>query len=273
MSVLLTLISLVLYLFAAGFYGTRLLLPDAQEKSLSVPRWLVRVGIVVQFFAIGAYCITVKRSPFAGMFGTLSFAGWSIAIAFAVFELRLRVGVAGAIALLCASMFLFRALLFSGEVASTDTVLRNPLITIHVAAILISFGLFVVAFAASLLYLCQDRELKRKRVRPAFRRLPSLQTLDKTAWSAVAVALPLMTIGLALGMVRVFGTGLAHTPAQWFLDPHTIMSFLAWGVYIFYIGARLGAGWYGNRLQYILIIGMALVLSLTFAPSLPHKFV
>ncbi len=272
MSVLLTLLTLLLYLGAGGYYGTRLLLPQEQETSSTLPRWMVRVGIVLQFFAIGAYCVTVKRSPFAGMFGTLSFVGWSIAIAFALFELRLRIGVAGAIALLTSAMFLFRALLVSHEVVAPNPVLRTPLTTLHVGAILISFGLFVVAFAASLLYLWQDRELKRKQVRPAFRRLPSLQTLDQMAWTSVAVALPLMTIGLALGMVRVFGPGIAHTPAEWFFDPHTIMSLLAWGVYLFYLGARLGAGWYGTRLQYILIVGMALVLSLTFAPSVPHRF-
>ena len=118
----------------------------------------------------------------------------------------------------------------------------------------------------------QNRLLKQKRIHPLLRRLPPLETLDRAAYHAVAYALPLLTIGLILGMARVFGSDMAQPPSAWLRDPHTVVSFATWLLYVFYLGARLAANWRGVRLQYILLAGLAVALALYAVPTSTHRF-
>ena len=102
-----------------------------------------------------------------------------------------------------------------------------------------------------------------------FRRLPPLETVDAIAFHMVSFALPLLTVGLALGFVRA-ASGALH--GSWITDPHTLISVAAWLVYSGYMAARLFAGWRGTRLNYLLVAGLAVTLTLFFVPSTTHRF-
>jgi ABC-type transport system involved in cytochrome c biogenesis permease subunit len=79
----------------------------------------------------------------------------------------------------------------------------------------------------------------------------------------------MLTLGLALGFVNVAALPKGSNPL---LDPHTLMSFAAWLVYSVYLGARLLAGWRGTRLNYLLIVGLAVTLAIYFVPTTTHRF-
>ena len=84
--------------------------------------------------------------------------------------------------------------------------------------------------------------------------------------------MPLLTLGIVLGLVRLYGGGLDVSPGAWLLDPHTLTSFATWGLYAFYLAARLGFGWRGVRLQYVLLAGFALALLVYVLPTSTHRF-
>jgi ABC-type transport system involved in cytochrome c biogenesis permease subunit len=277
----LTLLAFALYLASAVCQGAVLFLrapaaPSAQAGALpGVARFgrpLLLAGILAQFAAIGAWCVTTHLSPFASEYGTLAVTAWAIAVAYALFDFRARLPAVGSVALLTACL-----VLFWGVVHAHDPVVATPLsagriVSLHVLAILASFGLFAVAFGCAALYLLQNRLLKERAVNRLFRRLPPLATLDSVAYHAVAYALPLLTVGLALGIVREFGIR-AHGPAfGWLADPHTVVSLLTWLLYVGYLAARLAAGWRGVRLQYILLAGLPIVLALYAIPTSAHHF-
>ena len=133
--------------------------------------------------------------------------------------------------------------------------------------IVISFALFALAACCAVFYIWQYDLLKHPDRRALFRRLPPLETVDTLAYHFVAFALPLLTLGIALGAVRASAT---HTP--WVLDPKTIMSYMAWLVYGTYLVTRLAAGWRGTRPNYLLIAGLAVTIALYFVPSATHRF-
>jgi ABC-type transport system involved in cytochrome c biogenesis permease subunit len=282
LSATLTALAFALYLAAAVCYGAVLSLhaPAAPSPSGAAPAHLTRygrpfllAGIAVQFVAVGAWCVTTRRSPFASEYGTLAVWAWAIALAFAALDFRARLPAVGAVALPVACAALFWGVLHARSPIAETPLLTGQIVSLHVLAILASFGLFVAAFGCAALYLLQNRLLKARKVNGLFRRLPPLETLDTVAFHAVAFALPLLTIGLALGMVRAFGGGLPEPPAAWLTDFHNLAGIATWLLYVFYLGARLLAGWRGVRLQYILVLGFLIALALFIVPSSTHRFI
>lgn len=280
---LLTLCAFALYVASAAFYGAILFLEASTAPKLatdaptppSISRFgrpLLFLGACVQFLAIGAWCITTHKSPFASEFGSLSVLAWAIALAFGILETRRRLPAVGAVAITVTSLVLFFALLNARTPASDTPVLIGQLVSIHVMAILASFGLFAVSSSCAILYLLQNRLLKQRRHNALFRRIPPLETLDRTAYYAVAYATPLLTLGLVLGIIRTFGSDLNHPVGVWLRDPHTITAFFTWLVYLIYFLSRLLLNWRGVRLQYLLILGFLVALSLYMIPTTTHRF-
>jgi len=108
----------------------------------------------------------------------------------------------------------------------------------------------------------------------ALRRLPALVTLDNLSFHAVAYAFPLLTLGLVLGIAYVYSGvgGEVASPHRWMTDIHNLVAFGTWLLYLVYLGARLGLGWQGVRLQYILVVGLLLAMALYLAPTTTHRF-
>ncbi len=279
---MLTLCALVLYIASGALYGANLFIeaptaPKNQVKPTPLPvsrfgRPLLFTGAFVQFVAIGAWCVTTHKSPFASSFGSLSVLAWAIALAFGILETRRRLPAVGAIALAVTSLVLFLALLQARNPVAKTPLLIGQLVSIHVLAILASFGLFAVSTSCAVLYILQNRLLKQRRHNGLFRKLPPLETLDRTAYFAVAYATPLLTLGLVLGIIRTFGTDLPHPPGVWLRDPHTITALFTWLLYLCYFLSRLLLGLRGVRLQYLLILGFLVAISLYLIPTTTHHF-
>lgn len=280
---ILTIIALACYLASSACNGAVLFLnaPAAPAGVSAVPaggsitrfgRPLLLLGILVHFFAIGMWCISTHNSPFASQTGTLTILAWTIAIAMAVLDYKSRLPAVSAIALLFACLALSGGVLESHEPIAATPVLRSQIITLHVVAIVAGFGLFAVAFGCAALYLVQNHALRAKPAQGLFRKLPPLATLDAVAYRSVAFALPFLTLGLAIGFQQAFTGAVTHTIGAWMADPRIVLSFIVWFNYVLYLGARLLLGWRGVRLQYFLIVGMLITLTVYLVQTSTHRF-
>jgi ABC-type uncharacterized transport system permease subunit len=280
MSATLAALALALYLTATVCSGAVMFLgaaaaPTRSAGSTSFPaarysRPLLIIGILIHFLSIGAFCIQTHRSPFAGEYGTLSVTAWAIGIAYLLLDIRGKLMAVGALALTVACLILFSAILHVGGPVTASQILTSRVVSLHVMAILASYGLFVLAFGCAALYLLQNQRLKEHKAGGMFRRLPPLTTLDSVAYHAVAYALPLLTIGLGLGIA--YGVNTHLSTSKFLADPHTIVSIVTWLLYVLYLSARLVFGWRGVRLQYILLLGLPIALALYAIPSSIHQF-
>ncbi len=260
-------LALVAYLGAAVLYGANLALRG--NRHALIARGLFLAAIVLHTVGIGAFCVQTRESPFASSFGTLSVAGWIIALLYVPMEFLARVPAVGALAAPITCLLLFAGLLRSHRGLSLSPDIKSQVISVHVLMVLVSFGLFALAACCAVFYLWQYGALKHPDRRGLFRRLPPLETVDSAAYHLVAFALPLLTLGLALGIERAAHGALK---GNWLTDPHTLVSFVTWMVYCAYILARTVAGWRGTRLNYLLIAGLAVTLALFFIPTTTHKF-
>ena len=117
----------------------------------------------------------------------------------------------------------------------------------HIALIFTGYAALFISFAASLLYLVQERSLKSKMPNRARLRLPPLETIDEIGFRSLLLGFPAMTLGLIAGVV----VAQANYGRIDLLDPKIFLSLLMWAVYLLMVFTRWNAGWRGRRAAYL----------------------
>jgi len=131
---------------------------------------------------------------------------------------------------------------------------RSSWLVAHISALLAAYAALGFSLLASILYLIQERRLKKIPIAGASSRqlpldwLPPLDTLERIAHATLEFGFPCMTVGLILGAVLVQETSLG---ASYFLDPKVVASFISWGVYVLLLLLRRSAGLRGRKAAYL----------------------
>jgi ABC-type uncharacterized transport system permease subunit len=134
---------------------------------------------------------------------------------------------------------------------------------LHVGLVLAAFAGFTLASALSALYLWQERRLKRHETSIFRLRAPALARLDEVAARTIAVALPALTLGIAVGIARLRDRGGGF-------DALMAVTVLTWAVYTGYLALRHLAGWRGRRAAYLVLAGFVLVAVVRLALPVTH---
>jgi ABC-type transport system involved in cytochrome c biogenesis permease subunit len=117
-------------------------------------------------------------------------------------------------------------------------------------------ALFTIAFIAGLIYLFQEKQIKSKHPRAFLMKLPSLTSLDHINHLCLVVGFPLLTLGLALGLLyakEIWGT-------FWRWEPKETWSAVTWFLYAVLIHGRLSTGWRGRKAALWAVVGFGVVL-------------
>jgi ABC-type uncharacterized transport system permease subunit len=151
---------------------------------------------------------------------------------------------------------------------------RSDWLIAHIAALLAASAALCFSLLASILYLAQERRIKRKRKAgeeswwAPLDWLPPLDTIDRIAHALLLFGFPCMTIGLVIGAVLVQETPLG---AAYFFDPKVIASFAMWSVYVLLLYLRHRTGLRGRKAAYL--SGAVLIaLLLVWIANLVHRF-
>jgi ABC-type uncharacterized transport system permease subunit len=235
------------------------------------------IGAVVHTIAIGARCITTHNTPFVSPPDTLSAVGWAITLVFLLLQvcpLRDRTAALGALGMPLAFLSVFAGAAQRAALPTTpirSRILDDNLVSLHVIAIVFAFGMLTLAVGCALLYVIEDRLLKRKAVAQLLIwRLPPLSVIDNLAFSLVALAFPLLTLGIIAGIITAALS--SHIAAQWTVEPHTLASIVTWAIYGGYLWAHTALSWRGSRANTLLIAGLAAALVTYCIPSALHQF-
>ncbi len=207
------------------------------------------LGLVVRFAEAG-------YTPVTSLHEALSFFGWCVAGLYLVVQLRYRVPSLGAFATPVALMFVLGALSVPGEIQPLPAALQSYWLPVHVMLLFVGDGAFALAAAAGVMYLIQERQLKRKRLGALFRRLPNLEVLDALNYRCLTLGFPLLTMGIITGAIwaqHAWGT-------YWSWDPKETWSLITWFLYAALLHGRLTVGWRGRRAAIWAIVGFGSVL-------------
>lgn len=257
------------YLAASVLYVVGLAMP--RLRVARVATWIMVLGFVAQTGALIARTIITGHTPVSSMFEFANCLAWSIVLAHLIVGWKIRSDVLGAIvALIAFGVVVIASLLPMKPEKQLIPALQSYWLEIHVSIAVLAEGAFAVAFAAGILYLLKE---KRTQSKGFFARIPSLETLDRVSFRAVAVGYPLFTAGALLaGAVWAYQAW----GAFWSWDPKEVGALIVWFAYTAYLHARLTHGWRGRRAAILAITGFALAilsfLGNLFLPGL-HSYV
>jgi cytochrome c-type biogenesis protein CcsB len=207
------------------------------------------LGLAVRFFEAG-------YTPVTSLHESLSFFAWCIVGLYLVLQLRYRVPSLGGFASPLALVFVLAALGTEGAVEPLNPALQSAWLPVHVVLLFLGDGAFALAAAAGVMYLIQERQLKRKRLSGWFNRLPSIDVLDELNYRCLTIGFPLLTLGIITGSAwaqQAWGT-------YWSWDPKETWSLITWLLYAALLHGRLTVGWRGRRAAIWALVGFGSVL-------------
>jgi cytochrome c-type biogenesis protein CcsB len=140
--------------------------------------------------------------------------------------------------------------------------LNSYWLEIHVTAMIVASGLYIVGAVVTVLYLIADRNEQRavaglpSRTAGLMMHLPATTVLDRLSYRSILFAFPVWTFGVMCGAIWA-----DHAWGRyWGWDPKETWSFITWVVYAGFLHARATAGWRGRKAAYIHLVGFACLM-------------
>ncbi len=137
------------------------------------------------------------------------------------------------------------------------------LISAHMSCSLLSYIAFLISFVSGILFLAQERQLKRKTLGVLFHRLPSLEVLDRVNFLAIGIGFALLSVGMACGFM-----GAEKILGHWWTgDPKEYLTLTLWFSYFILWIIRLRATLRGRRVALLSVLGFSFVIFSLFGAS------
>jgi ABC-type uncharacterized transport system permease subunit len=215
---------------------------------------LLGVGAVFHAANVVSASLLTNVCPVESVNFALSLAALIATLVFLFLRKRSGLHVMGAfvaplsLALLVGSQFIGSS--------SAEVHVSRSLLAFHITANVVGVGFFLLAGAASVFYLIQERRLRQKRVHLFGRRLPPLDALDATEHRLLLAGFPLLTFGVVTGGMFISEidkvTGAASIRAG--------LGYATWVLVAGVLTLRQAAGWRGRKAAYGTIAGVVCVL-------------
>ncbi len=218
---------------------------------------LVAAGFVAHGVSIGFACNERGGAEFFNLRGGFGMLGFLGAGAFLLLQRVYAMPTVGAFVVPLAVMAVIPGIFGLGpdKRGAIPSVIRLPVLKLHISTATGGVALFAIAFGVALMYLLQEREVKGKRFGALFSRLPSLDALDNLNQRLVRVGFAVYSVALVTGAVvakNAWGS-------FWAWDPQQISSLSVWLLY----GAMVQMhhmGVHGRKYAILTLAGFALVL-------------
>ena len=228
-------------------------------------RAVARVSLIALACGFAAHTVAMITDwagdghyPLFHLHETISFLAWTLVVVYAAVFYRYRTQALSVFTLPLVALLLFAsnfALGASGlDPARVTAGSAAWLFPVHTTLLLFAYASFFVAFAAGVMYLLQERELKLKTFSAIFHRLPSLTTVDDIGSNAASIGFTLLSLGIITGIIW----STARNGRMWHNDPIEIFALGTWVLYLTLLHYR--SQWRGRKAAWLGVAGFALVV-------------
>ncbi len=247
---------------------------------------LAILGCAAQFAQLVARFELTGIWPLLNLYGSLSlFAAMAVAI-YIGFAFRYKAWWAGGFVVGLAAIFLAYGVTWNEGTMPPVPSLQSYWAKIHVPLVVSSYAAFMVSFVFSGVYLLKyyaERSFASVSESYAteggttvaaagggnpFARwldtLPSLAQLDTIVYRAVAIGLPLISIGIITGAMWAKESWGAY----WQWDPKETAALFSWIVYLAYMHLHTRHAWRGLRTNWVSVLGFLSILFCYFGVNI-----
>lgn len=226
------------------------------KKTRKIARMILLVSGILQTLYIGSRYILAGHTPITSQHEAVAFFAWATTWAYLSFRWRHTVKNFGTFVSILIFCLVFISSFSPREITTLLPALQSMWLPIHAGVSIVAYGFLSLAFCGGLMYLLQERELKRKKFGYIFSRFPSLEALDQLNSHCLTTGFVFLTLGIVTGSVwarQAWGT-------YWQWDPKETWSLITWFVYLVQLHQRFTVGWRGKRAAVMAIVGFAAVI-------------
>jgi ABC-type uncharacterized transport system permease subunit len=231
----------------------------ASPRFARLGTWGVRLGWLAQTALLAVQAARADGFPWSSWAGSLNLFVWLVVGTYLIWGCRPRFRLLG----LAVMPLVFALFVVARVGGGTDTGHQsdygNLFLVLHVGFVLAAFAGFTLAAGLAGLYLVEERRLKQRAADILRLRLPSLVVLERLTMRTIAVSLPLLTLGLIAGFVRLRDRGGG-------VDALMGATIAAWAIYAAFLGLRPT----GRTGAHLALAGFALVIVARIALAGSH---
>ena len=201
--------------------------------------------------------------PVVNMSAALAFFAWALAFVYLVLLGKARTESFGFFLSLLLCVLMTGSVMSFGRGHTIQTMVRahpyllDPTFVLHVVSAFFAYANFAISFIASVLYLIECRELKKKNPSNFYYKLPPLERLERMVCLPLSWGTPLLLFATATGLMwaqHAFGSFLL-------LDPKTIVTFLVLGCYLVILYRHWVAAVRGKEAARLSIIAFMVIVA------------
>ncbi len=236
--------------FAVGFLIAVRSLRSGRYQPQAAKLAIMAAGFLGQCFFLGVRGQAAGRCPITSPQEILVFVSWSMVLLYFILGRPFRLSLLGMFTAPLATLFQVLALPFLRTPA-----VRRPAgdywLEMHASVSLLAYGAFALACIAGVMFLVQDRLLRRASLQALSYELPPVTNLSTAIVRLMGIGLGLLSLGIASG----FGT---ERP------PTGLHLFLSVGVWVAYAGI-LGWRWWrglpsrGTARAAVIVFGLPVI--------------
>lgn len=243
-----------------------------ESKVFNVKRVFLFVTLFLHVLYLLFRTIEFNHPPITNKFEIFTVLAFCLGFAYFLLELLTDIRRTGAFIILFSLIFQLVSTIYIQDLIEVKEVLRSKLLGIHVISALGGYSGFTIAAVYGVLFFMLYKEIKFNRYGLIFKRLPSLEILEKLNFYSVLIGFILFTISLLIGFIwlpKAF-PDIAYT------DPKLISASIVWIVFGIGILTKLIAKWYGKKVIIFSLVGFVIAIlswlvSNVFADSF-HSF-
>lgn len=259
---------LSLALYSLGLLDALITVITRRSRLFRFALGSISLAVVFHLVSLVEAGLSAGRLPVASFHEAVSLLAFLIALLFLLIYWRYRFEALGVFIFPLVFMLTLAAAVGPDRAPGEGPLLHSFWLYLHAGLFILGHAMLFVTFASGLMYLLQEWELKRKKPRAFYYRLPPLESLDELARRTLALGFLFVTPAIIIG--AIFAS--AKMGADWPLDPKVAWSFVTWFIYLGLIFSRWTAGWRGRKAAYFAIAGFCAVVVSWSASSNIHSF-
>ena len=244
----------LLYLAAFGiylfdFYSNKQYLHNSKRVFLFVT-------LLTHGFYLLVRTIEFNHPPITTKFEIFTVLAFALIFSYFILELSTDIGWTGFFIIVFAFLFQTISSIYITDLHEVQEVLRNRLLGIHVVSAILGYSGIIISAVHGLLFLKLYKDIKQNKFGLLFKRLPSLEILEKLSFYSAIIGFILLTIAIKIGIIWLPSA----FPDFSYLDPKLITSAVIWLVYGVGIAMKLYAKWYGRKFILFSLAGFCITL-------------
>ncbi len=228
---------------------------------------LIGFGFHTVFWIIKSY--QIFSSSILSFKDLLNFLSWELVFIYFLFTLSaLKIYTTGLFLLPLVLLLFFLSFVFPKQMLSPfGPHFKSFWFPVHAITGLLSHGFLLFGVIVSLMYILQEREIKKKHLGLFFKKLPPLEYLDKANEKCLYLGFILLSFAMITGAIWseiAFGN-------YWRWSPKEVITLILWLIYAVLIHQRILIGWRGKKASYMFILGFSIWLISFFVINLFSK--